>query len=105
MTISSDTYIANMLELINCSVTITKSEARYPIIEPNEMRQIKTGFILLSSEPYPFREKHFDEINNLVGGDATVKLIDGELLSWYGSRAIAGVEYLIKLGQNLKGTR
>ena len=49
---------------------------------------------LLSSEPYPFRDKHIAELKALLGGATPVQLIDGEMVSWYGSRAIAGLEYL-----------
>ena len=55
--------------------------------------------ILLSSEPYAFREKHLEEIRGLQppGPCATVSLIDGEMTSWYGSRAIEGMKYLSRL--------
>ena len=49
--------------------------------------------MLLSSEPYRFREKHLAEVEALVPG-ARVTLIDGEMTSWYGSRAIEGLRYL-----------
>ncbi len=49
--------------------------------------------VLLPSEPFRFREKHVGEVEELVPG-ARVSLIDGEMTSWYGSRAIAGLRYL-----------
>jgi hypothetical protein len=49
--------------------------------------------VLLSSEPFHFKDHHVDEIAALVPG-AEVSLIDGEMTSWYGSRAIAGLDYL-----------
>jgi hypothetical protein len=49
--------------------------------------------VLLSSEPFHFKERHVPEVKALVPG-AEVSLIDGEMTSWYGSRAIAGLEYL-----------
>ena len=49
--------------------------------------------VLLSSEPFHFSEQHIAEVEALVPG-ARVSLIDGEMTSWYGSRAIAGLRYL-----------
>jgi len=49
--------------------------------------------VLLSSEPYHFNERHLDEVATTVTR-ASVSLIDGEMTSWYGSRAIQGLRYL-----------
>jgi hypothetical protein len=49
--------------------------------------------VLLSSEPYHFHEHHVEELAAAFPG-ARVSLIDGEMTSWYGSRAIAGLRYL-----------
>jgi hypothetical protein len=50
---------------------------------------------LLSSEPYMFREKHVAEVAGLPSfAGKAVRLIDGEMTSWYGSRAIRGLNYL-----------
>ena len=51
--------------------------------------------VLLSSEPYRFREAHVAEVAALGGRPAM--LIDGEMASWYGSRVIAGLRYLAAL--------
>jgi hypothetical protein len=48
--------------------------------------------VLLSSEPYRFTEAHVDALERQIG--KPVQLIDGEMMSWYGSRAIAGLRYL-----------
>ncbi|MBU6486386.1 MAG: hypothetical protein KGQ57_01030 [Burkholderiales bacterium] len=56
--------------------------------------------ILLSSEPYRFTATHREELAadpRLAG--KTVQLIDGELISWYGPRAIKGVDYLRGLAE------
>ena len=55
----------------------------------------KVDRVLLSSEPYHFRERHLAEVAAAVDG-AAVSLIDGEMTSWYGSRAIKGLHYLAK---------
>jgi hypothetical protein len=54
------------------------------------MREI--DLVLLSTEPYSFTEKHADMLEQQIG--KPVLLIDGEMISWYGSRAIAGLRYL-----------
>lgn len=66
---------------------------RYPEIDLAAFSG-KVERVLLSSEPYHFKEEHFAEITAAVGDAAEVALIDGEMTSWYGSRAIAGLEYL-----------
>jgi hypothetical protein len=52
--------------------------------------------ILLSSEPYPFNEQHRLEMMELVPG-VPVKLVDGEMFSWYGSRMLHAVTYFCEL--------
>ena len=58
------------------------------------LRATAPDLCLLSSEPYPFRDKHLAEVRALLGGQVPVRLIDGEMVSWYGSRAIRGLDYL-----------
>ena len=71
---------------------------RYPVITPEELKKAKPQMILLSSEPYPFREKHINEIK-LLCPSAIVKLVDGEMFSWYGSRLQHTPAYLQSLQQ------
>ena len=73
---------------------------RYPVITPEELHRAKPQLILLSSEPYPFREKHIDEIKYLCP-EAIVKLVDGEMFSWYGSRLQHTPAYLQSLQQQI----
>jgi ABC-type Fe3+-hydroxamate transport system substrate-binding protein len=97
MTISPDTYISRMLNLVGWHSRPEDNEQRYPTIELSDYVG-RVSKVLLSSEPYPFRQKHIDEIKNIFATTATVSLIDGEMLSWYGSRSIAGLDYLDGLG-------
>lgn len=92
MTISPDTYISRMLELVNWRTHPVETAERYPEIalEPYGGRIDR---VLLSSEPFHFKEHHLEEVRGLVPG-ARVSLIDGEMTSWYGSRAIQGLRYL-----------
>ena len=93
MAVNQDTYIAEMLKLINWQVTCGASDSRYPEVAIEEFSG-QVDYVLLSSEPYSFREKHLAEVRQLIGADTSVSLVDGEMLSWYGSRAIRGLSYL-----------
>ncbi|MCU6434816.1 helical backbone metal receptor [Undibacterium sp. Jales W-56] len=98
MTVAQDTYIANMLSLIGWQQTaITTSQQRYPSFNWNEELLYGIDRVLLSSEPYRFTETHVDALEKQLG--KPVQLVDGEMLSWYGSRAIQGLRYLATLSQ------
>ena len=94
MTVSRDTYIANMLALLGWHTVPGVTDQRYPALSPNMLGSLQADLCLLSSEPYPFRDKHLAEVRTLLGGHTPVHLIDGEMVSWYGSRAVAGLRYL-----------
>ena len=103
MTVSRETYIARMLQLINWHTLPATATKRYPELTEADLRTLAPDLCLLSSEPYPFREKHLDEVRGLCGEGCGVHLVDGEMLSWYGSRAIDGLGYLARLGDALSG--
>jgi hypothetical protein len=75
------------------------SEPRYPAFEWDAPWLPEVQRVLLSSEPYRFREQHVDEVGRLSGLPAS--LIDGEMASWYGSRAIEGLRHLAALRRSL----
>jgi len=80
-----ETYIDSFLDLLGYKNVI--NDARYPSITSDEIRDLKPEKILLSSEPYPFKEKDLNFFEkNFPGID--VKLVDGELYSWYGTRIL-----------------
>lgn len=75
---------------------------RYPEINLNEMiSKIKPEVILLSSEPFPFKKKHKEEIELLCYSNSKVILVDGEYFSWYGSRLINAFAYFKQLRASL----
>ena len=96
MTVARDTYISRMLATVGWDSYAAKSEARYPSIDLTPALLERIDFVLLSSEPYSFRERHCVEILDLLpaGSHTRVALIDGAMTSWYGSRAIQGLAYL-----------
>ncbi|KQW88595.1 metal ABC transporter substrate-binding protein [Massilia sp. Root418] len=96
MSISSDTYIARMLAEIGWRVP-QLGGGRYPRFDWTPELLAQVDQVLLSSEPYRFTEAHVDALERQIG--KPVQLVDGELLSWYGSRALQGLGYLRRLAQ------
>lgn len=92
MTIGRDTYISNMLELVGLE-NIFGDQLRYPTTSLGEIRQRKPDIILLSSEPFPFQQKHLESIQTKLP-TIPVKLVDGEVFSWYGTRLLKSASYL-----------
>lgn len=91
MVVGGNTFINSMLE-INGWVNIYKNnESRYPEIELESLKKDNLDLILLSSEPFPFQQKHMDEIKNYTR--ARVEIVNGEFFSWYGSRQLQAFEY------------
>ncbi len=95
MTVSRDTYIARMLALVGWQQWQSTSEKRYPEFRWSAALADEIDEVLLSSEPYRFTEAHADALEKQLG--KPVRLVDGEMLSWYGSRAIDGLRYLREL--------
>ncbi len=95
MTISRDTYISRMLALANWTTVRHDPEIRYPHVRAEPRLLSDTDVVLFSSEPFPFKQTHVDEFRALTGdSDTRFAFIDGEMTSWYGSRAIEGLRYL-----------
>lgn len=77
-------------------------QTRYPVITQADLKAASPDLIFLSSEPYPFREKHLDELQACCS-NAQVRLVDGELFSWYGSRLLYSAPYFAQLRSELAG--
>jgi ABC-type Fe3+-hydroxamate transport system substrate-binding protein len=90
MTVAPDTYISRTLALFGWRTVPADAAVRYPEVE---LGALDVDRVLLSSEPFHFKREHVEEVEALAGG-TPVALIDGEMTSWYGSRAIAGLDYL-----------
>jgi ABC-type Fe3+-hydroxamate transport system substrate-binding protein len=97
MTVSRDTYIANMMAEIGwqCWTAPELGAVRYPVFAWSDALAAAIDGVLLSSEPYRFTEAHADALERQIG--KPVQLVDGEMMSWYGSRAIGGLRYLKEL--------
>lgn len=91
MSVAQGTYIAAMLAELGWRVPDLGPD-RYPRFEWSAALVDGLDAVLLSTEPYRFTEAHADALERQVG--IPVLLVDGEMMSWYGSRALAGVRYL-----------
>jgi len=99
MTVSRNTYVSRTLALVGWDTLPVEAASRYPEIQLDAATLNGVERILLSSEPYRFRSRDVAAVEKLLPDTArcTVQLIDGELASWYGSRAIAGLRALARL--------
>ena len=104
---ASDTFIDAVLEASGHQNVLTppfpkgmreriddgKASSRYPAFELEELKELQPERIYLSSEPYPFGDPHRNE---LLGHfpNADIRVVDGEMFSWYGSRLEKAVSYL-----------
>ena len=92
MSVSADTYIARMMVELGWSVPPLADPARYPRFAWDAELVGRIDGVLLSSEPYRFTAAHADALKRQIG--KPVHLVDGEMMSWYGSRSLAGLRYL-----------
>ena len=100
MTIGGDTFISHMMEAAGLK-NIFQTQLRYPEILLSQLKTVNCELILLSSEPYPFKQKHIDEIQKELPG-SKIMLVDGEMFSWYGSRLLFAPGYFTELISNIR---
>ena len=86
------TFINDMLRRCGLVNVFDEDDARYPEISPRDLAEADPDIILLSSEPYPFKEQHMAELNMICPG-TPVRMVDGEMFSWYGSRLLRSPGY------------
>jgi ABC-type Fe3+-hydroxamate transport system substrate-binding protein len=100
MAVGSNNIISHILQ--RCGFHNVFGElSRYPEITAEQLHEANPQIILLSSEPYPFKEKHIQEFQELCP-DAVIKVVDGEMFSWYGSRLLHAPAYLQQVIQEAK---
>lgn len=101
MCAGGDTFISSMLKAAGfCNVFAGKD--RYPEVTAAEIAASGAEYLLLSSEPFPFTEKHREAMRSLFPGMQIV-LVDGEMFSWYGSRLLQAPAYFRQLQKELAG--
>lgn len=81
MTVGSDTFIHEIIEKLGFT-NLFEDSKRYPEISVNQMKEAE--YVFLSSEPFPFQQKHIDELQKELP-DSKIILVDGEAFSWYGT--------------------
>jgi ABC-type Fe3+-hydroxamate transport system substrate-binding protein len=91
MCAGNDTYISAMLSAAGFQNLL--QESRYPEITIDQINTLQPEVILLSSEPFPFKDKHIDILKSNLSYAPIIKLVDGEMFSWYGSRTAPGLRY------------
>lgn len=92
MATATGTFINEMITLSGLQNCLG-DETRYPELTSEQIQTLEPELILLSSEPYPFREKHVQELTKFCP-QAKILLVDGEMFSWYGSRLLKFAQYL-----------
>jgi len=94
MVVGGNNYINEILKLNNFN-NIFEGADRYPEVYVENLSDLKPDLILLSSEPFPFSDKHIEELKKHV--NSKIILVDGEMFSWHGSRLLKGLEYFKSL--------
>jgi len=94
LTAGVDTFINSVLKEIGLTNVISRN--RYPEIDANQLRHLNPDVIMLSSEPFPFKEEHIIEFQEICPRSKVI-LVDGEIFSWYGSRLLQANTYFKKL--------
>lgn len=95
MTVGKDTFINDVIEACGFN-NVFSSETRYPIVDQSKPMISKPDLVFLSSEPYPFREKHKVRIRRDFPNSTPI-LADGIAFSWYGTSFLSKIDYLIDL--------
>lgn len=93
MTVGSDTFIHKILTEIGFE-NLFKDRKRYPEITTEDLAG--ADLIMLSSEPFPFKEKHIEELRK-VYPDKKIMIVDGEAFSWYGTHIAKCGDYFKEL--------
>ena len=91
MVAGGDTFINEML--LHCGLKNVFADCpRYPQVSAEELADRSPDLIFLSSEPFPYAEKHLDSYRGIVP-EARVHLVDGTYFSWYGTRLARAKAY------------
>jgi len=95
MTVGGDTFINNMMSICGFE-NIFQKELRYPEISLRQLSTLNCQLLLLSSEPFPFKQKHAEELQAILP-EKRIMMVDGEMFSWYGSRLLRAPSYFSQL--------
>lgn len=94
MSVNADTFASSLLELAGGENVFGARPVRYPEVTAEALGEARPDVVFLSTEPFPFEEKHADELARATGVPrACFALADGEYLAWHGSRTPDGIDY------------
>lgn len=96
MGVGNKTFIQSILDNIGL-INVFENEDRYPEVVLDDIINASLDYVFLSSEPYPFNEKHENLLRDKVSEKTKIILVDGEMFSWYGSRLLYAPNYFKKL--------
>ena len=102
MTISDDTYIADLLRLAGGLNVFAAETERYPAAEPSESARRGASVQIFPSEPYPFRRNRHDGLTrDLFGSEAVRLFVNGDDYCWHGARTLDGLKAMRELREKL----
>ncbi|MEI8301540.1 MAG: helical backbone metal receptor, partial [Chlamydiota bacterium] len=99
MIAGGDTFISEMMNQAGFENAATHL-TRYPSVSAEEIKNLNSEILILSSEPFPFKQKHIDEMQKIFPATKII-LADGELFSWYGCRMKLAPDYFRSLRQQV----
>ena len=100
MVAGGDTFIDDLLGRLGLH-NVFADQPRYPALDDDTLREAAPELLFLSSEPYPFRERHAQELATVCPGAEPV-LVDGEMFCWFGSRLQHSASYFRQLATQLQ---
>jgi ABC-type Fe3+-hydroxamate transport system substrate-binding protein len=100
MAVGDHTFIGDLVRRTGLVNVFTENDTRYVELSDDDIAQLNPDYIFLSSEPFPFKEKHAAVLRRLSG--AKMVFTDGEMFSWYGSRMLKMPAYFTNLQQQLR---
>lgn len=94
MLAGNDTFIASILRDLGAEVLVpAESSSRYPEVSVEQIKLLAPDLVLLSSEPFPFKQKHIAELEK-ADVASPILLVEGDMFSWYGSRLLQAPDYI-----------
>ncbi len=103
MAAGGDTFVSALLDQAGGENVFAAAGTRYPEVTADALRTANPDAVFLSSEPFPFAERHAEELIAETGlPRERFHFADGELLSWHGSRTVAGVDYADTLLEDVR---
>jgi iron complex transport system substrate-binding protein len=106
MSVNNDTFVHALLANAGGVNVFGTMEDRYPTLTLQQLRDATPDVVLLSTEPFPFAERHVDELAGKTGiPRERITIVDGELLSWHGSRTPRGILYAGEVMDSARSVR